>query len=138
MLEIILFKPSHLADIDPPDLLREPMRRFAMAYCDRGPALTFVEDGRVLGCFGLILDGRQARVWGFLSSLLRGRPATLHRMVKGALPKLKRHYGLDMILAEAHPDHAPSWRWLERLGFRFNGVAQRCPIAGERHLRYLY
>lgn len=138
MLEIILFKPNHLADIDPPKLLREPMRRFAMAYRHRGPALTFVEDGRVLGCFGLIIDGREARVWAFLSSLLRDRPLALHRMVKRTLPKLKRHYGLDSILAEAHPDHRASHCWLERLGFRFDGVAQRCPIVGERHLRYVY
>ena len=24
------------------------------------------------------------------------------------------------------------------LGFRFDGVGQRCPIVGERHLRYVY
>ena len=135
---IVAFAPYHLADIEPPLVLREPMRLFAIAYCPNGPALTFVERGQVMGAAGLAIDGPQAKAWAFLSPPLRNRPQGLHRSIKRTLPKLKRVYGLESVLAEAHPDHAPSRFWLDRLGFRFDGVGERCPILGERPLRYIY
>ncbi len=138
MLELIAFRPSHLADIDPPRLFREPMRRFALAYCESGPALTFVENSRVLGCSGLVIENGEARVWAFFSSLFRAQPQALHRDLKRSLPRVKRHYGLEHILPEVHPDHRPSRHWLEKLGFRFDGVGRRCPVSGERPLRYVY
>jgi hypothetical protein len=113
-----------------------------MAYHRGGPALTLVDDddnGRVVACAGLAITGSEATAWVFLSLSLRSRAQrNLYCSFKRALPALRRCHSLERILAEAHADHLPSRLWLEHLGFRFDGLGPRCPILGERPLRYLY
>jgi len=136
---LLPFSPSHLAELELPPLLRPSLRLFAMACHRSGPALTVVDNGEVVACVGLMIDGSEAAAWAFLSLALRRRARQhLYRSFKRALPKLKRCHGLAHIVAEAHPDHLPSRLWLEHLGFRFDGVTPPCPIRGERRLRYLY
>lgn len=138
-LGLVPFARSHLAELEPAPMLRRSLRLFAMAYYRNGPALTLLWGSEVVACVGLAIEGLQARAWGFLSAPLcrRARQSLFHAFAR-ALPRLKRHYGLDSILVEAHPDHAPSREWLERLGFRFDGLSPRCPLLGERLLRYVY
>ncbi|MGF1631984.1 MAG: hypothetical protein ACFCUT_21110 [Kiloniellaceae bacterium] len=136
---LLPFSPGHLAELDLPPLLRPSLRLFAMGYYRGGPALTVVDNGKVATCAGLMIDGSDATAWAFLSLTLRRQAQQrLYRSFRRTLPKLKRCYGLERILAEAHADHLPSRLWLEHLGFRFDGLAPRCPIRGERMLRYLY
>ena len=138
-LGLVPFALSHLADLEPAPVLRRSLRLFAMAYHRGGPALSLVWGGEVVACVGLVIEGLQARAWAFLSApLCRRTRQSLFRAFARALPRLKRHYGLDSILVEAHPDHAPSREGLERLGFPFDGLGPRCPQLGERLLRYVY
>ncbi|WP_420348610.1 hypothetical protein [Pelagibius sp.] len=134
--QIISFVPAHLADIDPPVLDPAQMQRFASAYRPTGPAFTLTEAGRALGCAGLVLDGRTGRAWAFLSNDLRRRPQLLHRTVSRALPALVDHYDLERVTAEAHKDFTAARRWLERLGFRFAGLAPRYEGTTETYARY--
>ncbi len=134
--EVVAFVPGHLADIDPPVLDPGQMQRFAAAYQPTGPAFTLVEEGRALGCAGLVLNGREGRAWAFLSDILRQRPSLLHRTVSRALPALIQHYELEWVTAEAHRDFAAARRWLERLGFRFAGLAPRFEGTTETYARY--
>lgn len=136
---LLPFSPGHLAELELPPLLSPSLRLFAMAYHRSGPALTLIENGAVVACVGLAITGSEATAWAFLSLALRRRTRQhLHRSISRALPKLKRCHGLAHIAAEADPDHLPSRLWLEHLGFRFDGLNPRCPIRGERMLRYLY
>jgi RimJ/RimL family protein N-acetyltransferase len=137
--DLIPFSPGHLADLDLPPQLRPSLRLFATAWRRAGPALTVLDNGKVVACAGLMIEGSDAMAWAFLSLSLRARARRqLYRSFRRALPKLKRCHGLERITAETHPDHRPSRLWLEHLGFRFDGLGPRCPILGERPLRYLY
>lgn len=138
-LGIVPFAPSHLAELEPAPVLRHTLRLFAMSYYRNGPALTFVRGVEVVACVGLAIEGLQAKAWAFLSTpLCRRTLLRLFRAFASALPELKRHYSLDRILVETHPDHTPSRAWLERLGFRIDGFGPRCPLPGQRPLRYVY
>lgn len=134
--QIVPFEPAHLADIDPPVLDCGQIQRFAVAYYPRGPAFTLLEDGQALGCGGLMLDGKHASAWAFLSDALRRRPHLLHRTVSRALPALLDHYELESVTAEAHVDFVAARRWLERLGFRFESIAPRFAGTTEDYARY--
>lgn len=137
--DLVPFTLSHLADLDPAPVLRPSLRLFAMAYYRSGPALSLMQGGRVIACIGLAIEGLQAKAWAFLSApLCRRSRQNLFRAFARALPRVKRSYGLDSILVEAHPDHAPSREWLERLGFRFDGLGPRCAMLNERPLRYVF
>jgi len=133
---IVAFEPAHLADIDPPVLLRGQMQRFAAAYRPAGPAFTLMEQGQALGCGGLILEGELGHAWAFLSDILRRRPQLLHRTVSRALPALMQHYDLECLTAEAHVDFSGARRWLVRLGFSFEKVVPRCAGTTENYARY--
>ncbi|MGD1878335.1 MAG: hypothetical protein ACFB13_12660 [Kiloniellaceae bacterium] len=136
---LLPFDLAHLADLEPPPLLRGSLRLFAIGYRAAGPALTFVERDRIIGCAGLTIEGSEARAWGFFSAPLSRRALKrLHRSFRRSLPKLKRLHSLTGIRAEVHPDDIFGRRWLVYLGFRFDGVAAPCPFLGERMLRYLY
>ena len=134
--EIVPFVPAHLADIDPPVLARAQMHRFAAAYRPAGPAFTMLEQGRALGCAGLVLEGPKANAWAFLSDELRRRPHLLHRTASRALPALIDHYELKCLTAEAHAEFDKARRWLERLGFRFDRIAPRFAGTTENYARY--
>ena len=138
-LDLAPFDPAHLAALQVPALLGPSLRLFAMGYHAAGPAVTFMERGRVIGCAGLAIEGSEADAWGFFSAPLSRRALKrLHRSFRRSLPKLKRRHGLDGIRAEVHPDDIFGRRWFEYLDFRFDGVAPPCPLLGERMLRYLY
>lgn len=133
---VVAFAPAHLADLDPPVFCRAELQRFAAAYTSCGPAFTLQEAGRALGCGGLLIEGRHARAWAFVSTALRRRPQLLHRTVKRALPALIRHHGLRSVSAEALVDFAAARRWLERLGFTYEAALPRFAGSKENYARY--
>ncbi|MGF1593837.1 MAG: hypothetical protein ACFCUW_11190 [Kiloniellaceae bacterium] len=135
-LRVVPFAPAQLADLEPPVFCRGQLRDFAAAYRPAGPAFSLVEEGRVLGCAGLVLEGTRGRAWAFLSESLRQRPFLLHRTVRRALPALARHYDLEIIDAEAHADFAAARQWLERLGFRHVETLPRFAGTTENYARY--
>lgn len=133
---VVPFAPAQLADIRPPPFDGAALARFAAAYRPAGPAFALVEQGRALGCGGLVIEGRSGKAWAFLSDDLRQRPLLLHRTVKRALPALAWHYGLIRIDAEAHEDFTAARRWLARLGFREQGPLPRFAGTSETYVRY--
>jgi hypothetical protein len=133
---IVAFEPAHLAELEPPVFCRAQMRRFAAAYVPTGPAFTLMEEGRVLGCGGLVIEGDEGKAWMFLSDGLRARPMLLHRTVKRALPALVRSYRLRGVSAEAHCKFAAARQWLERLGFRYEADLPRYAGTTENYARY--
>jgi len=133
---IVAFEPSHLAELDPPVFCRDQMQRFAAGYRPAGPAFSLMEAGRPLGCGGLLIESGEGRAWAFLSDSLRRRPMLLHRTAKRALPALIAHYELQAVSAEAHADFLGARRWLERLGFRYEGFLPRFAGTTENYARY--
>lgn len=135
-MRVVNFEPAHLAGMEPPVFDAAQLQRFAAAYRAAGPAFSLVESGGVLGCGGLVIEGREGRAWAFLSERLRRRPMLLHRTVRRALPALAEHYDLETVSAEAHADFTAARDWLERLGFHFEQIVPRCGGTTENYARY--
>lgn len=98
------FQVAHLAALEAPALLRPALRLFATGYHQAGPALTFVEHDRIVGCAGLMIEGSEALAWAFFSAPLNRRSLKrLHRSFRRSLPKLKRLHGFGVIRTDVHP-----------------------------------
>ncbi|MEQ9606213.1 MAG: hypothetical protein RLN99_00945 [Kiloniellaceae bacterium] len=130
------FEPAHLADLDPPVFDRRQMQRFAAGYRPAGPAFSLIEEGRALGCAGIMIEGDRGRAWAFLSDALRQRRHLLHRTAMRSLPVLLEHYAIRCVTAEAHADFAAARQWLERLGFRYENFLPRFAGTTEDYVRY--
>jgi L-amino acid N-acyltransferase YncA len=87
-----------------------------------GRAVSAVEDGRVLGIAGLLINGDEGTVTMALSDELRARPCALHRLVKRKLRETMDKNSLRHLHAMVHREFDAAQRWLERLGFRYSGA----------------
>jgi L-amino acid N-acyltransferase YncA len=87
-----------------------------------GRAVSAVEDGRVLGIAGLVVDGDEGTVTMALSDELRARPCALHRLVKRKLGETMNENNLKRLHAMVHREFEAGQLWLERLGFRYSGA----------------
>lgn len=117
-MEIVPFDPSDLAHIHPPMLTPAQWLAFAAGYRDAGPAYTLVDGDTVLGCAGVLIEGRVGTAWAVLSDEIRARPVVLHRQVKRMLNQIVMEYQLEQILATVYEEFSAGRRWMERLGFR--------------------
>lgn len=136
-MDIIPFDPRHLARLDPPSLSGGEAAILSARALPLGPAFTGIEDGRVLGCAGVIVRGRTGHAWASLSDEIRRRPVLLHRAVARGLETIIAEAGLEQVEATCHVKFQRAQRWLERLGFRRVGV---CPFylgTTETYYRYV-
>lgn len=117
-MEIVPFDPSDLVHIHPPMLTPAQWLAFAAGYRDAGAAYTLVDGDTVLGCGGVLIEGRVGTAWAVLSDEIRARPVVMHRQVKRLLNKIGTEYRLEQILATVYEEFSAGRRWMERLGFR--------------------
>ena len=87
-------------------------------YRDAGPAYTLVDGDTVLGCGGVLIEGRVGTAWAVLSDEIRARPVVLHRQVKRMLNQIVTEYQLEQVLATVYEEFSAGRRWMGRLGFR--------------------
>jgi hypothetical protein len=140
-MRIVPFEPRHLAHIEP-----GPFERLAVEGLEfdwsapgsaiPGPGFTMIDgDGTPLGAGGLVpLWHGVAQGWIFASDGLRRHPVVLHRAVARGLAMAEAGLGLHRIQITVHENFAASRRWVERLGFRFEG---RMPGYGPNRDTYL-
>ncbi len=121
-MEIVPFEPEHLTQLHPPLMTPAQLRSFVRAYRPCGPAFTIVQRDSVLGCGGVIVAGDMGHAWAVLSDALRARPMVLHREVKRHLDQIDREFRLEQIFATVYEGFPAGRRWLERLGFREEGI----------------
>ena len=122
MIEIVPFEPRHLGDIDPPVGTKDEISQLCEMYQKRGPAYSAIEDGRVVGCSGINIEGDCGMAWAFLSDSLRKRPAFLPRAITRGLARETRAHNLKKVMVSARADWPSARRWLERLGFTQQGI----------------
>ena len=117
-MELVPFRPEHLAEIEPPAVTPEQLALYCRHYRPCGPAWTGIAAGRVVGCGGIVLDEHGGgAVWAILSHPVR--TAAVHR---AALRLLNRGAMPCHLAAAARADWPGACRWLERLGFRDLGI----------------
>jgi hypothetical protein len=140
-MRIVPFEPRHLARIAPGPFERLAVEGIefdwpASGVAIPGPAFTLIDsDGTPLGAGGLVPLWRGVvQGWVFASDQLRRRPLVLHRAVRRGLAMAETGLGLHRIQITVHEDFAASRRWVERLGFRFEG---RMPGYGPNRDTYL-
>lgn len=142
-MNLVPFEPGHIGAID-----AGPFERLATEGIDPdrlarglrvpGPAFTLVDDDGVpLGAGGLMPLWRGvARGWIYASDRLRARPVQLHRAVARGLALADAAFDLHRIEISVHADFAASRRWVERLGFRFEGVMPGYGPNKDSYVRY--
>ncbi len=137
-MEIVPFDPSDLVHIHPPMLTPAQWLAFAAGYRDAGPAYTFVDGDTVLGCGGVLIEGRVGTAWAVLSDEIRTRPVVLHRQVKRTLNQIVTEYKLEQVLATVYEEFSAGRRWMGRLGFRrLEGLMENHLGTGETHVKYV-
>ena len=117
-MELVPFRPEHLAEIEPPAVTPEQLALYCRHYRACGPAWTGIAAGRVVGCGGIVPDKDGCGLaWAILSHPVRA--AAVHRTV---LRLLNSRAIPPRLAAAARADWPGACRWLERLGFRDLGI----------------
>jgi RimJ/RimL family protein N-acetyltransferase len=132
MLEFVAFKPSHLAAIrlQAVQASAQPLMNAehgAEIHSAPGRAFTALLDGLPVACAGVIQlwDGR-GYAWAYLSDAALRHIKTIHRYACKALARMPWR----RIEAAVDPNHPAGSRWLQHLGFKFEGIARAWTIDG--------
>lgn len=88
---------------------------------------------RILACFGFwpMWPGC-VRAWTMLTTeVLERRPKTLHRVIRGELEDFIQKLTLRRVEAVVDHDHEAGHRWIQRLGFEWEGLMRNYGINAE-------
>lgn len=134
-MNVIPFEASHIARMDIQPGQRVLISHLPLAYIEQlpkaGPALTAEDQGRILACAGIAHQGYGVGIlWACVASGTHSYFIRLDRCVRRFLeiPRLRR--------IEATTDFEPGCRWLELLGFEFEGVKKKYGPDGKDHRAY--
>ena len=136
-MEIVPFKPEHLAGIRPRVMTAKHLEKFIASYRSRGPAFTCLDGDVVLGCSGVVVEGDEGHAWSVLSDAIRKRPHLLHRAVLKGLREVLETHDLKRLWAAVHWKFTKGQQWLERLGFRYENTVKNYVNSGETYYRYV-
>lgn len=118
-MELVPFRPLHLAHLTPAVAPPEMLARFMQGYWPAGPAWTGLIDGSPVGCGGVVRRGEVGRGWLILSYPVR--TVAVHRAVCRVIARELADGTVRRIEARALEDWDSARRWLERLGFQAVG-----------------
>jgi hypothetical protein len=121
-MRLVPFAPEHLGGIEPPAMTPDQLEFFRRRYRARGPAWTGIAAGRIVGCGGIVVAGDVGTAWAILSQPVPA--AAVHRAALRALDAACAAEGLRRVEATALASWPGACRWLERLGFRPEGIEQ--------------
>ena len=135
---VVPYRPEHLQS-----LLLQPNQEFMRCFMDKpeyGNALavpeksfTALEGSRVLACAGLIpwWEGR-AEAWALLAGGLKRDFVSIHRATLAYLNTC----GFRRVEATVDADFAKAVRWMEMLGFTYEGPLAKYTPDGRDCLRF--
>lgn len=143
--QILLFEPRHLFEIE----AREFDRHGLMAYgrehleqvamiCAKQPAYTaFTEDGRIVGCAGVIVQRQGiADGWAVTSALITDYGIWSTRIVKSMLQEIMCSLNLRRVQISVDPQNVAAQRWAKALGFQYEGTMRGFGVNGEPYDLY--
>lgn len=106
---------------------------YALNAAPIGPAVTARDGDHILICGGLRIDApKRATCWALMAADAGKHITALHRAVQ-------RFISLDewiRLEATVEEGFTPGCRWVELLGFQFEGRMLKYGPSGETHLRY--
>ena len=102
-------------------------------------AFTLEHDGQTIACAGVMIifpSVGSACGWGYFSKLIHKYPIATHKcMIKG-LSYFEKKHGLKRIQADCVKGFDRAVKWLEHLGFEYEGEMRRYGPNGETMLRF--
>lgn len=135
------FRPEHLASLKvqhgqllqlSPGAIRD-----SALWARMGPAYTGFVDGSVIGCSGVITGGTHiGLVWAAVAQDVGRHMLWLHRAVRRYLDAVVMTHRVKRLEATVEEGFEAGCRWIELLGFRFEGRMPWYGLNGETHLRY--
>jgi len=106
---------------------------YARSLIAAGPSITVERRGVILGCAGIgIHHGGSGTLWAFISSSAGPHMVRLTRIAVRFIASVP----LRRVEATVEKGFEPGCRWLDLLGFHFEGEMRSYGPGGEDHLRY--
>ena len=139
-MRTVPFEFQHLAAVELGAEEQVEYKRFGLGLFGglaewQGPTFSLTDNGgRILGCFGMLVAGRDGVLWAVLSDEARASPFGLHRAAKCHLDWVERMFPTNRILTAVRDGFDPGRRWITRLGFTHEGDFQ---LGNERYERYV-
>lgn len=142
---VIKFEPDHLNGFilrghtqSPLEALKGLKERLGEFMRPNSHAYTLVVGFEIIGCAGVIESwpgGGEA--WAMLSSSVEKYPLFFHRAIKRGLDRIRATYRLHRIQLTVRVDLPHNYhRWVEILGFRFEGLQKMSDPDRNDHYRY--
>lgn len=125
-MDVVPFEPAHIEAI----MLQPSQQRFftyftpeyAVALKEMGPCFTAIEDGRILGCAGVIKQWEnRAIAWSLLSGEIGNDFVRVHRAVARFLELCEFNRVEAFVDANFEQGH----RWIKMLGFHEEGYMEQ-------------
>ena len=137
MIELVQFEPFHVERME-----LQPRQKRAVSYSTRqylgylkemGPCVTAIDGENVLGCGGVIeWHMGTGTLWLYVCADIKRHAVRLHRAVARLLETVQ----LRRIEATTEVDWVESCRWLQLLGFEYEGLMRKYGPFGEDHARF--
>lgn len=136
--EVVPFCLEHLWSLDarkehplePEDRLRT--WKLCREYERAGPCFTLFADGQVVTCAGVaILSPNVGTAWMIGSDLVRLYRFSFQRVICHYLESIIKHFQLRRVQTVVSAEFETSRKWLERIGFRYEGTMAKAGLGGE-------
>jgi L-amino acid N-acyltransferase YncA len=143
MIELVKFKPEHMALIEKADLdakvlmLVGDLDHRAEQYAKQGPAVTMLLNGAILAVGGVIqFWPGVGEAWMMVAPEGRKKGLRLYCYMKAFLDLCFKEYGFHRIQASVLYDHAEAHKCVMRLGFVPEGMMVHYGPNKENFVRY--
>ena len=142
-IKLIRFHPEHLEHIDYRFHEIETLevwpglKKAAIHLPQAGPCFSGVIDGEIVGSAGLIkLWPGVAEAWMVTGTLTNNHALSFHKCVKHGLNRLIETLGLHRVQISVYQYYDMSIKWVERLGFKSEGLMDKYGPDGSNFYRY--
>lgn len=106
---------------------------YARSLSAAGPSITVERGGEILGCAGIgIHNGGSGVLWGFISQNSGPHFVRMDRIARRFISSIH----LRRLEATVEKGFEPGCRWLDLMGFHFEGVMRSYGPDGSDYLRY--
>jgi hypothetical protein len=145
-MKLVKFEPEHIMLTQLRESDRETMGaltarekiRLLDSYKYAGPAWTLVDkDNLVVACGGVVMMwSGVGEAWIVFSTRAKRYPVALFKYVDKALKAITKTFELHRVQTVCIWGHEAGYRWLEKLGFRQEGRADRYLPGGQDVMRF--
>lgn len=113
------------------------VEQWAQAWSGKLWAYTITADGIPVCCAGLALqEWHKAEAWALFSSEFKKHKLFIYRFVKAGLDASFHENKLVRVQATIDPQYPENVKWIEKLGFEYEGRLRRFGSEGQDMLMY--